>query len=315
MISAAEILNAKVLIVDDQEVGAELLNEILTRAGYTDVTCTTNPYEVCELHRLNSYNVILLDMQMSGMNGFQVMKELNAIERDDYVPVLAITVESAYKVPALKAGAKDFICKPFEVEEVVTRVRNMLEIRLLHEDARNAAATNEILAQQDPLTGLGNRRLLIKRISAALANARRNQNAMAVVYLDLDGFKQINDTLGHNIGDALLKIVARRLESVVREEDTVARVGGDEFVIALWQITNSSDVATVAAKLVEIVSRPYVIENQTINVTASAGISIYPAHGEHVESLMKSADAALYEAKNAGKNAYRISQTTLSMVS
>ena len=315
MISAAEILNAKVLIVDDQEVGAELLNEILTRAGYTDVTCTTNPYEVCELHRLNSYNVILLDMQMSGMNGFQVMKELNAIERDDYVPVLAITVESAYKVPALKAGAKDFICKPFEVEEVVTRVRNMLEIRLLHEDARKAAATNEILAQQDPLTGLGNRRLLIKRISAALANARRNQNAMAVVYLDLDGFKQINDTLGHNIGDALLKIVARRLESVVREEDTVARVGGDEFVIALWQITNSSDVATVAAKLVEIVSRPYVIENQTINVTASAGISIYPAHGEHVESLMKSADAALYEAKNAGKNAYRISQTTLSMVS
>src|SRR5258705_5798798 len=117
----------------------------------------------------------------------------------------------------------------------------MIEIRLLHEGARNAAITHEILAQQDPLTGLANRRLLTKRIAAALANARRNQNAMAVVYLDLDGFKQINDTLGHGAGDALLKIVARRLESVVREEDTVARVGGDEFMIALWQVANPRD--------------------------------------------------------------------------
>jgi diguanylate cyclase (GGDEF)-like protein len=133
---------------------------------------------------------------------------------------------------------------------------------------------------------------------------------MAVVYLDLDGFKQINDTLGHSAGDALLKIVAQRLESVVREEDTVARVGGDEFIIALWQITHTSDVATVAAKLVEIVSQPYVIENHSVTVTTSAGISIYPAHGEHVESLMRSADAALYEAKSAGKNAYRVSRPT-----
>jgi len=316
LISAADILNAKILIVDDQKTGGDLLSEILVRAGHTAITCTTDPYQVCDLHRVHHYKVILLDMQMPGMDGFQVMKELSAIQEDDYVPVLAITVDPAYKVPALKAGAKDFICKPFEVEEVITRVRNMLEIRLLHEDARKAAATNEILAQQDPLTGLGNRRLLLKRISAALANARRNRNAMAVVYLDLDGFKQINDTLGHSAGDALLKIVARRLESVVREEDTVARVGGDEFIIALWQITNTTDVATVAEKLVEIVSRPYVIENHSVSVTTSAGVSIYPAHGEHVESLMKSADTALYEAKSAGKNAYRISrQTKLSAVS
>src|SRR5258707_207812 len=249
MISATEILNAKALIVDDQEAGAHLLKEMLEQAGHTDITYTTNPYEVCDLHRNNHYKVILLDLQMSGMNGIQVMKDLNAIESDDYVPVLAITGESAYKLPALKAGAKDLICKPFDVEEVLTRVRNMLEIRLLHESARSAATTNEILAQQDPLTGLGNRRLLIKRISAALANARRNENAMAVVYLDLDGFKQINDTLGHSTGDALLKIVARRLESVVREEDTVARVGGDEFMIALWQVAEVNDNWTVTTKM------------------------------------------------------------------
>ena len=113
---------------------------------------------------------------------------------------------------------------------------------------------------------------------------------MAVVYLDLDGFKEINDTLGHSTGDSLLKIVARRLESVVREEDTVARVGGDEFMIALWQVANASDVATVAAKLVEIVSQPYSIEDRRVTVTTSAGVGIYPDHGEDADSLMKSAD-------------------------
>ena len=102
----------------------------------------------------------------------------------------------------------------------------------------------------------------------------------------------------------------------MREEDTVARVGGDEFIIALWQITDSADVSTVAQKLVDVVSRPYVIENHSVSVTTSAGVSIYPAHGQHVESLMKSADTALYEAKSSGKNAYRISrQTQLSAVS
>lgn len=205
MISSTDILNAKVLIVDDHELDARLFKEMLEQAGHTDVTYTTNPYEVCELHRTNQYKVILLDLQVPGMYGFQVMKDLNTIDLDGYIPLIAISDEPAYKLPALKAGAKDFICKPYDVEEVLTQVRNMLEIRLLHEGARNAAITHEMLAQQDPLTGLGNRRLLTKRISAALANARRTQNAMAVVYLDLDGFKRINDTLGHSTGDALLK--------------------------------------------------------------------------------------------------------------
>src|SRR5258706_10088291 len=310
MISATDIRNAKVLIVDGQESGAGLLRKMLEQAGHTDVTSTTNPVEVCELYRANQYKAILLNLQMSGMNAFQLMKDLNAIEPDDYVPVIAITDKSAYKLPALKAGAKDCICKPFDVEEVLTRVRNMLEIRLLHEGFRSAATTNEILAQQDPLTGLGNRRLLTKRISAALANARRNKNAMAVVYLDLDGFKQINDTAGHSVGDALLKIVARRLESVVREEDTVARVGGDEFMIALWQVANAGDIATVTAKLIEAVSQPCVIQDRRVTVTTSAGVAVYPGHGQDAAALVESAELPLYEAKRAGKNAFRISQQT-----
>lgn len=308
MVSETDILSASVLIVDDRDAGARLLKNMLEQAGHTNVTYTTNPCDVCALHRTNRYKAILLELQMSETNGFEVMKDLNAAESDDYVPVVAITNDPAHKLPALKSGAKDCICKPFDVEEFITRVRNMLEIRLLHEDARSAAITHETLAQKDPLTGLGNRRLLTERISAALANARRNKNAMAVVYLDLDGFKQVNDTLGHGAGDTLLKIVARRLQSVVREEDTVARVGGDEFVIALWEIANTSDVLTVAEKLIEIVSQPYIIEEHRVTITTSAGVGIYPDHGEDAESLMISADVALYEAKRSGKNAFRISQ-------
>ncbi len=307
MISATDILNARILVVDDQVISARALAAMLRDAGYINVTHTTDPFQVCALHRAHRYTLILLDMQMPGKSGFQVMQELNAVESDGYAPVLAITAEPSYKVHALKAGARDFISKPFDVEEVLTRIRNMLEIRLLHEDARSAANSLEILAQQDPLTGLGNRRLLTKRISAAMANARRTKSAMAVVYLDLDGFKAINDTSGHGVGDALLKQVARRLESVVREEDTVARVGGDEFMIALWHVANARDVAIVAAKVVEIISEPYLIEGRNLVVTTSVGVGVYPVHGEDAEVLMKSADTALYAAKRAGKNAFRIS--------
>jgi diguanylate cyclase (GGDEF)-like protein len=220
--------------------------------------------------------------------------------------VLALSVEPAYKLHALKRGAKDFICKPFDAQEVLMRVRNMLEVRLKHEEALEAVTTAEKLAGRDPLTGLANRRLLTKKISAAIANARRLNFATAVIYLDLDGFKQINDTSGHAAGDALLKYVAKRLESVVRKEDTVARVGGDEFMVALWHVGNESDVRTVVQKVVEIIAMPYLIDGRNVHVTTSAGVGIYPAHGDDAEALMRNADSALYAAKRDGKNAFRI---------
>ncbi len=306
MVSASDILKGKILIVDDQESAARLLMEMLRDAGYSAVSFTTNARDVRALHDKNRYDLILLDLQMPGMSGFHVMKELSALETDTYLPVLALTAEPAYKLYALKAGAKDFISKPFDPEEALTRIHNMLEVRLLHDEARNNAKVLETMALHDALTGLANRRLLTDRISAAMANARRSNTSMAVVYLDLDGFKQINDTLGHGVGDTLLKMVAGRLSAAVREEDTVGRLGGDEFMIALWDVSNVSDVVTVASKLIESVSMPYVIEDHSVSVTTSAGIGIYPAHGADADTLMKRADTALYAAKRAGKNAFRI---------
>ena len=129
---------------------------------------------------------------------------------------------------------------------------------------------------------------------------------MAVMYLDLDGFKQINDISGHDAGDALLSMVATRLVSAVRQEDTVARLGGDEFAVVLWDFKHDNDASQLAAKIIQAVSLPYSIQGSDLIVTISVGVSIYPAHGDNADSLMKSADLALYEAKCSGKNAYRV---------
>jgi diguanylate cyclase (GGDEF)-like protein len=310
MVSTADILNAGILIVDDQEADVLLLDRMLHAAGYVSITSTMDPGEVYELHLKNHYDLILLDLQMPGMDGFQVMESLKAIETEGYLPVLAVTAQPAHKLRALQGGAKDFVSKPFDLAEVLMRVHNMLEVRLLHEAARDHGKMLESLALNDPLTGLANRRLLTDRMSMALVHARRNKSAMAVVYLDLDGFKEINDMLGHGAGDVLLKMVAGRLVATVREEDTVARLGGDEFIIALWHISGTNYAAKVALKVIEAVSQPYDIEGHTVSITTSAGVGIYPSHGEDADTLIKSADLALYEAKRAGKNAYRISERT-----
>ena len=142
MIDSAAILHASILIVDDLEVNVRLLEQMLHGAGYVSVTATTNPGEVCELHRKNRYDLILLDLQMPGMDGFQVMEGLKEIEQADYLPVIVITAQPSHKLHALQAGAKDFISKPFELAEVQARVHNMLEVRLLH---RELHSYNEVL--------------------------------------------------------------------------------------------------------------------------------------------------------------------------
>jgi len=310
MVCADDMLNASILIVDDQDANVQLLEHMLREAGYRCVTSTMDPHAVCALHRDNRYDLILLDLQMPGMDGFQVMDGLKDIAEDDYLPILVITAQPGHKLRALQAGAKDFISKPFDLVEARTRIHNMLEVRLLYRQLEQYSRALESQALHDALTGLPNRRLLMDRLSLAIAHARRNTSQMAVMFLDLDGFKQINDTLGHDAGDALLSMVADRLVAAVREEDTVARMGGDEFVIGLWELSHTDDVATLVSKVILAVSQPYRIQGHDVRITASVGVGIYPLHGEAVETLMKSADLALYEAKRAGKNNYRIAASS-----
>ncbi|MDP3668165.1 MAG: diguanylate cyclase [Telluria sp.] len=304
MPSRKDILNAKILIVDDSADNIDLMEEILRDEGYDCVSSTMLPEQVCPLHRQHCYDLILLDLQMPGLNGFQVMKGLKEIEQGGYLPVLALTAQPSFKIAALEAGARDFISKPFDLLEVHKRIHNMLEVRLLYKELARYSRAQQELALHDALTGLPNRRLLEDRIATTLQHASRNHHKAAVMYLDLDGFKAINDTYGHAYGDEVLKIVAQRLVACSRKEDTVARLGGDEFMVVLGEVSGLSDAQGPAAKLVDAVSEPFFINDLSLQLSTSIGISIYPDDAESVEALISIADYALYEAKRGGKNRF-----------
>ena len=142
MIAESEVLGARILIVDDQETNVSLLRQVLSEAGYSCIASTTNPHEVCALHRENDYDLILLDLQMPGMDGFQVMEGLKTSETDAYLPVLVITAQPGHRVRALLAGARDFVSKPFDLVEVKTRIRNMLEVGCFTGDSRITAGNS-----------------------------------------------------------------------------------------------------------------------------------------------------------------------------
>jgi diguanylate cyclase (GGDEF)-like protein/PAS domain S-box-containing protein len=171
-------------------------------------------------------------------------------------------------------------------------------------EAKQAAESIRHQAYHDPMTGLPNRSLFMERLQQAIARAHRNKKVMAVLFIDLDHFKEINDQFGHKIGDDLLKIAAARLSACVRESDTVARLGGDEFTAILNDIHGKNDAARVAHKMLEEMSRPFPIEKHELRISASIGVAIYPADGDCVATLVKAADKAMYEAKRGGRNAF-----------
>jgi len=178
-------------------------------------------------------------------------------------------------------------------------------------ESRAMALKMAHLAQHDFLTGLPNRLLLTERLSRAIGQARRHGKRVALMFLDLDNFKHINDSLGHTIGDLLLQLVAERLKICVRNTDTVCRQGGDEFVILLTEIEQTQDAASVAEKLLAAFAEPCLIGGQELHVTLSIGISIYPDDGQDADEVMKNADTAMYHAKANGRNNYQFFTTAM----
>jgi diguanylate cyclase (GGDEF)-like protein len=163
----------------------------------------------------------------------------------------------------------------------------------------------QYLAYYDDLTGLANRTLLQDRLGKAIADARRQKHTVALLFLDLDGFKDINDSLGHSVGDLLLQGVAERLKKWGREQDTIARLGGDEFLVMLTHVCDVPDAAVAAERIMDVINGGFVIQGHSLHVTCSIGVSIFPEHGEDGETLIKNADAAMYSAKHRGRNNFR----------
>ncbi len=194
----------------------------------------------------------------------------------------------------------------YENQSLVDRLNEEIaEKKSAQETLKEHAAQLEKLAHHDPLTDLPNRLLLDARLKHAIERSKRYKTQTAVLFMDLDGFKHVNDSLGHQAGDDLLCQVAKRLKGSVREEDTVARLGGDEFVVVMGDVKNSRDVEKIAQKLMKQIKRPYTVDHQNVYVGTSIGISLYPKDGSTTEELITNADAAMYRAKEMGRGNYQ----------
>jgi diguanylate cyclase (GGDEF)-like protein len=174
------------------------------------------------------------------------------------------------------------------------------------EAAERATALMSIMAERDFLTGLPNRALLADCLARSIELAQRHGTRVALMFLDLDNFKMVNDSLGHAVGDGLLQSVARRLQACLRGSDTVSRQGGDEFLVLLTEVTSVRDTGVIANKLKKAMAHPHLIGSHQLCVTLSIGVSLYPDDGKDVESLLSCADVAMYFAKRSGRNTYRL---------
>ncbi len=212
--------------------------------------------------------------------------EIEVMKKDGTMTVVEMSVSLILDAKGHEVGFRNLI------RDVTERKRSEETIRRL--------------AYHDPLTGLPNRLLFTDRLNMAITRAKRNRQYLAVMMLDLDYFKEINDTLGHHMGDRLLHAVASRLTELLRKGDTIARMGGDEFLILLPEITNVEVTTTIAQKIVESFQSFFVIDNRELHITTSIGIAIYPDASDDVETLIKHADIAMYRAKGSGRNNYQL---------
>jgi diguanylate cyclase (GGDEF)-like protein/PAS domain S-box-containing protein len=441
----ADIRRARILVVDDQQVNVQLLEYLLKTTGYENVTSTTDPRQVVALHMEHRFDLVILDLHMPGMDGFEVMEAMKPLETESWLPVLVVTAEPGHKLAALEAGARDFIGKPFDTVEVMTRIRNLLEVRLLHResaeygsrmertvrertaelqrfrgamdatseaifliDARKLAmvdvndgacrmlgfsreallridpvalglATREQLerllaagatpegaaahegdivetellradgrgavpveigwqhqekeqeggtrmliavardiserlqAQQrmkhmasyDALTGLPNRTLFFQNLRDAIELAQDKNWCVAVLFISLDRFKIINDSLGPALGDELLRQFSTRLVRCVKLRDTAGRLGGDEFALILTMARDQQEAVNVANDVREALRAPFDLHDKQAVLTASIGIAMYPDDATEPGTLVKYADTAMVRAKEAGRDGYR----------
>ena len=301
-----------ILIVDDEIISRSTVEILLTAEGYELVFAESGEEALVKAVELIP-DLMLLDVMMPGMNGFEVCQRLRANPRTTKLPVVMITAldDRESRLRGLEVGADDFMSKPFDRAELRARIRTITRLNRY----RRLVETEEqlvYLANYDTLTNLPNRNLLMERLRQSLGHARRNHQRVAILVLDLDSFRIINDSFGHDCGDDLLREIAHRLiQTVSAIEATVARASGDEFVILFDTDNFVKEVSEVAQRLLNHISQPILLNTHEIVVTASIGISVYPSDGEEAATLLKNANIAVSRAKTAGKNTYQFFTTEM----
>lgn len=299
---------AHILIIDDIPLNLELLGSSLE--GDHDLQYATSAAQGLELVRQQAPDLILLDVMMPDMDGYQMLQLLQADPATRDIPVIFVTAQndSDSETHALAAGAVDFIHKPINPPVVRARVRLQLELRQRVVELQRALQRVEFLSRHDPLTGLPNRAWFHERLDQALALARRQGSQLALMFLDLDRFKPVNDAHGHAAGDALLQQAAQRMSACLRETDTVGRIGGDEFVLLLQGVDGASAARQAAEKVRLALNETFVLEDLAVTIAATIGVAVYPDHGASAAELTHHADLAMYQAKQGGRNQVRLYQ-------
>ena len=307
-----DLKQATIMMVDDEPIIVETLENLLEDAGYRNFVSTTNPKEAIELMESEKPDIVLLDVMMPEVTGLELLESMGLDEELQHTPSIIITAatDSETKLKALDLGATDVLNKPVDPSELALRVRNTLATK----------ANQDRLMKFDALTGLPNRGNFMTHFAKALPRAREASASFALLHIDLDRFKKINDTLGNGIGDGLLKAVAKRLETWLRDSDIAAisgveiddmalsRIGGDEFALILNNVGRVENAVKIAGDVLSSMEKPYRVGGREVYVTASAGIAMFPmdeaagdpSDGEIMDALLSHADIAMSEAKRCG---------------
>ncbi len=286
----------QLLFIDDNESDVFLLKEMLStayRQTSYKLTVTSSVEAALSQCKYDHFDIVVMDYSLPGLSGLEGLHRIKSVMPTIPVIVLTTLSDEALALEMLKNGAQDFLTK----EEVTDRsLRRAINYALQRREYMDKMFH---LANYDVLTGLSNRYAFEKRMPMALARAKRTHHTVAIMYLDLDKFKAVNDTYGHSAGDWVLKEVAQRLSISMRQYDTIARLGGDEFAILLEDLTGAEYAELVAKKIIVQLNKPYEYTAElTLHISASIGIAICPA-GAYIEpeSLVNAADDAMYQAK------------------
>jgi len=283
--------SSNILVVDDDRTVRMALVDAFTRENY-EVEEASNGMQALNICKRHMPDLVLMDAVMPELDGFDACQMIRELPHGSDIPVLMITAlnDEQSIIRAFSSGATDYISKPINFSVIKQRVARLIKANKAEQDVKK-------LAYHDPLTGLPNRTYLKQQLAVTVNRAATENQRFAILFLDLDRFKMINDTMGHDAGDLLLKAVADRIRHCVRENDFVARLGGDEFTVVLENIASLDGASSVAEKICRSVARPFVFMQQKMFVTTSIGISIFPDDGEDVSALIKHADSAMFRAK------------------
>jgi diguanylate cyclase (GGDEF)-like protein len=297
----------QLLLVEDNPGDARLIRELLREVQKPSfqLTHVTTLSDALRFLHGSRFDAILVDLMLPDAVGLEALEPVGEAAPEVPIVVLSGLSDEAVAVQAVAQGAQDYLLKGRSDGSLIARAI------LYAIERKRSEQYIHYLANHDPLTNLPNRRLLLDRIHVGLALARRSGRMLGVVLLDLDDFKHVNDSLGHLAGDRLLQAVAQRLRSSIRESDTLARIGGDEFALVLPDVGSEEDATVFVEKLHAVLQDPFLVDGNELYMTASIGISLHPKDAKDVPALLSYADAAMYRSKQAGQDTWRFYSPTM----